>query len=110
MLIGLAALAVLASATDWRAALRAIGPATLAAIAVAVAFAVAGFYWLDGYTLVQQRYWQGIAKDRPFQYGVGQPGVRGVRDRAGQRRRNQQGVRLGRHPSRSGIHLLLLAC
>jgi hypothetical protein len=35
---------------------------------VVVAFAVAGFWWYDGYTLVQQRYWQGIAKVRPFQY------------------------------------------
>jgi hypothetical protein len=29
---------------------------------------VAGFWWFDGYTLVQQRYWQGIASNRPFQY------------------------------------------
>jgi hypothetical protein len=35
---------------------------------VALAFAAAGFWWFDGYTLVQQRYWQGIANDRPFQY------------------------------------------
>lgn len=68
MLMGLPAAAVLASAADWRAILRALGPAALAAIGVAVAFAVAGFYWFDGYHLVQQRYWQGIAKDRPFQY------------------------------------------
>jgi hypothetical protein len=68
MLMALPAVAVLASAADWRAALRALGPAVLAALAVAVAFAVAGFSWFDGYTLVQQRYWQGIAKDRPFPY------------------------------------------
>lgn len=68
MLMGLPALAVLVSATDWRASLRALGPAALTAIAVAVTFAIAGFYWFDGYTLVQQRYWQGIATDRPFQY------------------------------------------
>ncbi len=73
MLMGLPALAVLMSSSDkrgadWRSALRALGPAVLAAVAVAVGFAVAGFYWFDGYTLVQQRYWQGIAKDRPFQY------------------------------------------
>lgn len=76
MLMGLPALAVLAAAqqspgngwADWRAILRALGPAALAAIAVAVAFAIAGFYWFDGYALVQQRYWQGIANDRPFQY------------------------------------------
>src|SRR6185437_1854557 len=68
ILMGLPAAAVLASAPDWRRSLRALGPAVLAAIAVAVTFAVAGFSWFDGYTLVQQRYWQGIAKDRPFQY------------------------------------------
>jgi hypothetical protein len=68
VLIGLPALAVLVSAPGWRPALRALGPAVLAAVAVAVTFAVAGFYWFDGYTLVQQRYWQGIAKYRPFQY------------------------------------------
>ncbi len=67
---------------------------------MAVAFAVAGFFWFDGYTLVQQRYWQGIAKYRPFQYwGWANLASRGVRDRLGRRRRNQQGVRLGRHPS-----------
>ncbi|OBF81390.1 hypothetical protein A5791_05370 [Mycobacterium sp. 852002-51163_SCH5372311] len=110
MLIGLAALVVLVSAADWRASLRALGPAALAAIAVAVAFAVAGFYWFDGYTLVQQRYWQGIAKDRPFQYwwwanlacvvcaiGLGSvAGISRVFDSAAIRRR-------------SGFHLLLLA-
>ena len=68
VLLGLPALAVLASAPDWRPAVRVLGPAVLAALAVAVAFAVAGFSWFDGYTLVQQRYWQGIAKYRPFQY------------------------------------------
>ena len=68
VLLGLPALAVLASAPDWRPAVRVLGPTVLAALAVAVAFAVAGFSWFDGYTLVQQRYWQGIAKYRPFQY------------------------------------------
>ncbi|WP_082952884.1 hypothetical protein [Mycobacterium sp. 852002-10029_SCH5224772] len=118
MLMGLPALAVLASAqkpprggwTHWRAILRALGPAALAAIAVAVAFAIAGFYWFDGYSLVQQRYWQGIAKDRPFQYwswanlacvvcAIGLGGVAGlgrVFDWAAIRRR-------------SGFHLVLLA-
>jgi methylthioxylose transferase len=110
MLMGLPASAVLLSATDWRAALRTLGPAVLAAVAVAVTFAVAGFYWSDGYTLVQQRYWQGIAKDRPFQYwswanlasvvcaiGLGSvAGITRVFDPAAIRRR-------------SGFHLLLLA-
>ncbi|WP_420716052.1 hypothetical protein [Mycobacterium sp. 94-17] len=116
MLMGLPALAVLASAqrpgngwAAWRPILRALGPAALAAIAVAVAFAVAGFYWFDGYTLVQQRYWQGIAKQRPFQYwswanlasvvcAIGLGGVAGIN-------------RVFDWPAitrRSGFHLLLL--
>jgi methylthioxylose transferase len=110
MLMGIPALAVLMSAADWRAALRALGPAVLAAVAVAVTFAVAGFYWFDGYNPVQQRYWQGVAKDRPFQYwgwanlacvvcaiGLGSvAGISRVFDLAAIRRR-------------SGFHLLLLA-
>ena len=109
-LLGLPALAVLVSASGRSAALRAFGPAVLAALAVAVAFAVAGFNWFDGYTLVQQRYWQGIANDRPFQYwwwanlacvvcAIGLGGVAGIArafDRAAIRRR-------------SGFHLVLLA-
>lgn len=110
ILLGLPAAAVLASARDWRAALRALGPAALAALAVAVAFAVAGFYWFDGYHLVQQRYWQGIAKYRPFTYwvwanlacvvcaiGLGSvAGISRVFDTSAIRRR-------------SGFHLVLLA-
>ncbi|ORW44248.1 hypothetical protein AWB90_17190 [Mycobacterium paraense] len=110
VLLGLPALAVLVSASDWRAVLRALGPAALTSLAVAVAFAVAGFYWFDGYTLVQQRYWQGIAKDRPFQYwswanlacvvcAIGLGSVAGISrlfDAAAVRRR-------------SGFHLVLLA-
>lgn len=109
MLMGLPAAAVLASAADWRAILRALGPSALAAIGVAVAFAVAGFYWFDGYHLVQQRYWQGIAKDRPFQYwswanlacvvcAIGLGGVAGLG-------RVFDGDAIRR---RSGFHLVLL--
>jgi hypothetical protein len=67
-LIALLAVAVLICATDRRAALRAFAPAVLAALAVVGAFALAGFWWFDGYHLVQERYWQGIAVERPFQY------------------------------------------
>ncbi|MUL81670.1 MULTISPECIES: hypothetical protein [unclassified Mycolicibacterium] len=67
-LMALPALAVLATATDRRAALRVLTPAVVTALAVVAAFASAGFWWLDGYHLVQQRYWQGIAANRPFQY------------------------------------------
>jgi methylthioxylose transferase len=110
ILLGLPAVAVLASAPRWQAVPRALGPAVLTAVAVAVTFADAGFYWFDGYTLVQQRYWQGIAKDRPFQYwgwanlacvvcamGLGSvAGISRLFDAAAIRRR-------------SGFHLLLLA-
>lgn len=109
-LMGLPALAVLLSAPSWRSALRALNPAILVAAAVAAAFTAAGFWWFDGYTLVQQRYWQGIAKERPFQYwswanlagalcatGLGSAaGFSRVFDAAAIRRR-------------SGLHLLLLA-
>lgn len=68
ILMGLPALAVVVSAQDRRSALRALGPALLVAAAVATAFALAGFCWYDGYVLVQQRYWQGVAVVRPFEY------------------------------------------
>jgi hypothetical protein len=67
-LMAVPAVAVLIAAADWRSAGRALAPAVLAALAVVGIFAAAGFWWFDGYTLVQQRYWQGIANDRPFQY------------------------------------------
>ena len=67
-LIALPAVAVLISAATWRVALSALAPAVLAALAVVGIFALAGFWWFDGYLLVQERYWQGIANDRPFQY------------------------------------------
>ena len=66
--MALPALAVLIAAVDWRSAMRALVPAVLAALTIVGVFALAGFWWFDGYTLVQERYWQGIAKDRPFQY------------------------------------------
>jgi hypothetical protein len=70
VLMGLPAVAVLIAAADRRAALRALAAAVLAALAVAAVFTVVGFWWFDGYQLVQQRYWQGTASDRPFGYWV----------------------------------------
>ena len=67
-LMALPAVAVLIAARDLRLALRALIPAVLAVLAVVAVFAMAGFWWFDGYHLVQERYWQGIALDRPFQY------------------------------------------
>ncbi|MGI9163925.1 MAG: hypothetical protein ACR2JI_13560 [Mycobacterium sp.] len=67
-LMALPALAVLLCAADRRTALKRLAVAVAAALVVVAAFALAGFWWFDGYQLVQQRYWQGIAKVRPFQY------------------------------------------
>lgn len=70
VLLALPAVAVLVAATDRRVALRTLAAAVLAALAVAAVFLMAGFWWFDGYLLVQQRYWQGTASDRPFSYWV----------------------------------------
>jgi hypothetical protein len=67
-LIALPVAAVLIASADRRSAVRAAIPAAIAALAVVGVFALAGFWWFDGYTLVKTRYWQGIANDRPFQY------------------------------------------
>lgn len=67
-LMALPALAVLVCAADRRTAARVLAAAVAGAVAVVIVFAVAGFWWFDGYQLVQQRYWQGIASNRPFQY------------------------------------------
>ncbi|WNG82813.1 hypothetical protein C6A86_003705 [Mycobacterium sp. ITM-2016-00316] len=69
-LIAVPAVAVLLTAPGWRAALRSLLPAVITALAVVAVFYSAGFWWFDGYLLVQERYWQGIANDRPFQYWV----------------------------------------
>nr|WP_296769883.1 hypothetical protein [Rhodococcus sp. (in: high G+C Gram-positive bacteria)] len=64
VLMGLPALAVLIAA---RTAWPLIG-AVVGALAVAAVFTAYGFWWFDGYQLVQERYYQGIATDRPFAY------------------------------------------
>ena len=60
------ALAVVLVTRNWRALLYAV-PGALAVVAV---FALAGFWWLDGYHLVVERYYQGIASHRPYWYWV----------------------------------------
>jgi methylthioxylose transferase len=60
------ALAVVWAIRRWRA----LVPAVLGALTVVVVFALAGFWWLDGYQLVVQRYHEGIAADRPYGYWV----------------------------------------
>ncbi|WP_442792010.1 hypothetical protein [Micromonospora sp. NBC_01796] len=45
-------------------------PAAIGAAAVVAGFTVAGFRWYDGYHLVVERYYQGIARERPYAYWV----------------------------------------
>lgn len=47
-----------------------IGVAVVAGGAVVAAFTLAGFWWVDGYHLVVQRYYQGVATYRPYAYWV----------------------------------------
>ncbi|MEJ3745587.1 hypothetical protein WEI85_20135 [Actinomycetes bacterium KLBMP 9797] len=67
-LVGILALAVVALRRGHRAA--ALGTAAAGVGAVVVAFTAAGFWWLDGYHLVVERYYQGWASDRPYAYWV----------------------------------------
>ena len=60
------AFAVVLVTKCWRALLYAV-PGALAVVAV---FALAGFWWLDGYQLVVERYYQGVASHRPYWYWV----------------------------------------
>ncbi|WP_290049765.1 hypothetical protein [Amycolatopsis solani] len=66
VLLGLLAVAVAILGRQWRAAALAIGGALL----VVGLFAWAGFWWLDGYHLVVERYYQGVALVRPYSYWV----------------------------------------
>ena len=63
-LLGTVALAVLAAAGAWRA----LPVAALAALAVVLAYAAGGFAWWEAYPVLVDRYWDGIAADRPFAY------------------------------------------
>ncbi|MEV0247313.1 hypothetical protein AB0H76_12040 [Nocardia sp. NPDC050712] len=65
VLMGIPVAAVLL-ARGYRPAL----PALAGVVAVVAAFTVSGFWWLDGYHLVVQRYYQGIATTRPVEYWV----------------------------------------
>jgi hypothetical protein len=66
-LIGLVAFAVTLLG---RSLTRALPLAVAGALAVVVAFTAAGFWWFDGYHLVVERYYQGIASERPYAYWV----------------------------------------
>ncbi|MGV9411325.1 hypothetical protein ACWDOP_15520 [Nocardia sp. NPDC003693] len=67
---GMILMAVPAAAVLLARGLRASIPALVAALLVVAMFNAAGFWWLDGYHLVVERYYQGIASDRPYTYWV----------------------------------------
>ena len=66
VVLGAVAVAVLVAARSWAPLL----PAVLGALAVVAVFTALGFWWLDGYHLVVQRYYQGIAADRTYSYWI----------------------------------------
>ena len=66
LLIGVLALAVLAAGRSWRPLL----PAVVGGLAVVGLFATLGFWWLDGQQEVVNRYYRGIASERPQAYWV----------------------------------------
>jgi methylthioxylose transferase len=68
VLAGGLALAVVILRRESRAPVVLAGAA--GAGAVVVAFTAAGFWWLTGYRLVVERYYQGWAADRPYWYWV----------------------------------------
>jgi hypothetical protein len=63
-LLGFPALAVLAAARRWRP----LPVAAVAALLVVLAFAAAGFAWWEAFPEVHDRYWRGLAADRPAAY------------------------------------------
>jgi hypothetical protein len=63
-LMGLVAIAVLVLARSWLPLPVAAG----AALLVVLAFAACGFSWWEAYPVLHDRYWDGIAADRPAAY------------------------------------------
>jgi hypothetical protein len=66
ILMGIPVLAVVLVTRNARPLLA----AAMGAVAVASVFTALGFWWFDGLSLVRQRYWAGIATDRPYVYWV----------------------------------------
>jgi methylthioxylose transferase len=64
LLLGLLALAVLAVARSWRPLPVAAGCASL----VVLGFAVGGFAWWEAFPVLRERYWDGVAAERPAAY------------------------------------------
>lgn len=66
VLIGFLAVAVLLCARN----ARPLPYALAGALTVAAAFTAAGFWWWEGYQLLVERYYQGVAAVRPYGYWV----------------------------------------
>ncbi len=64
VLLGPLALAVLVTARSWRP----LPIAAASALAVLLGFAVAGFAWWEGFFELRERYWRGLAGQRPGAY------------------------------------------
>jgi hypothetical protein len=65
-LLGVLAVGILMIARSWHPLPWAAG----AALVVVLVFAAGGFAWWDAYPVLVERYWAGIASDRPFGYWV----------------------------------------
>ncbi len=63
-LAGCLALAVLVAARSWRPLL----PTALVALAVPLSLAPFGYWWPEGFTVLRERYWDGVASLRPASY------------------------------------------
>ena len=63
-LLGLLALAVLVVARNWRP----LPWAALSALAVVLTYAALGFVWWEALPALQDRYWAGVARNRPPSY------------------------------------------
>ncbi|MFI9051549.1 hypothetical protein [Streptomyces sp. NPDC053427] len=83
-----------------------------------VAFTAAGFWWLDGYTTLVERYYQGAAKVRPYGYfvwanlaaqvlTVGLATVAGLRRAAGPLRPAVRGMRRASPTGRGALSVLV---
>ena len=64
LLLGFLALAVLAIARTWWP----LPIAAAGALAVVLSFAAAGFAWWEAYPVLHERYWRGLASQRPGGY------------------------------------------
>ena len=65
-LLGILAVAILVLARRWTPLPWAAG----AAVLVVLAFAASGFAWWEAYPVLVERYWAGVASNRPFPYWV----------------------------------------